>query len=882
MNARGERIIIFGDSLSHHGRDADPEIWDVDAGSNRQTGQPGDLVASLLAEQGAEAVRVNARVGRSAVNFWGRENASALLDSDRAFKPTKVIVILGTNDIGVTLPKTVEAMTAIRDVYRSMGAEVWGVGPFMYASDDLNQRAVPVVEAMTKIFGKRFIDPRPITTVVGRSGDGVHFSSDSARQTGIQLADQILSTPSPKAWMPYAIGAGLMVVIGLAWSWKRNPSKPLFGLDMPDLGELKPVHKKEIKAYVTKARKALRQLETATAKQDASMESLAELADQAHGELFKAREAIENHPAFVESYEDDDPDVAGVMEELEESNAPDGDEVRYEAKSFQEAWKDSMKRFEDSVSNVEDSTQLEGLGELGINKNVSFHELIKDPDPAAMDIAEDMIMERGWKLREVTGGIGARAFTISMEKTGDIGDPDRWKSVQTAVDETTIKRAIGNDGRYHGTWANRIKKINGRWQPVSELGYIIQSSTVNADGTGYKTKKAAEAAAKELRAHEGASAARIEVRAANGAARVTRTRIVIGIDKDEAKKLAVADAWAIAKAIKPLPLDTPEEAIAQIVDAKLQKPENMTKPELFGLGIVDIVDGKRWKGSTNELIRSGAREVECKSGLVNQARCWTKKGALGELGAYRVAYKTVNTARDADGVITSGSTVERHYFDQKFETIEQAERAIKAGNHVPVKLAMKPVWKGGSANRVDLHEYNAMTKPKAKGKKSLGNANRALTPDEIMIAANDAALEGDYAKAIKIYKQRVDPPRIRTAYSVVTPESAEDGDVAERGWEDEDGEEIEIDEDDIEQLADDGSHAPVTDAIAVKAKGWLLNQSIQEASSSAFYPNVWYSATSDDEPDFGSSTERTYHLDDFTDDEKRRVYDKLAKLKHWS
>jgi hypothetical protein len=64
MNVVGERIVIFGDSLSHHGADDAPEIWDVNAGSNRASSAPGDILASMLLEAGAQAVRIdaNARV----------------------------------------------------------------------------------------------------------------------------------------------------------------------------------------------------------------------------------------------------------------------------------------------------------------------------------------------------------------------------------------------------------------------------------------------------------------------------------------------------------------------------------------------------------------------------------------------------------------------------------------------------------------------------------------------------------------------------------------------------------------------------------------------------------------------------------------------------
>jgi len=93
MNARGERILIFGDSLTQHASGGNP-VWDVNAGSNRSSSAPGDLLASLLLEQGAAAVRTNALVSRSAYNFWSREPAQQLIQDDLAWRPTKIIFVL--------------------------------------------------------------------------------------------------------------------------------------------------------------------------------------------------------------------------------------------------------------------------------------------------------------------------------------------------------------------------------------------------------------------------------------------------------------------------------------------------------------------------------------------------------------------------------------------------------------------------------------------------------------------------------------------------------------------------------------------------------------------------------------------------------------------
>lgn len=223
MNVRGERIIIFGDSLSHHGGSSAPEIWDVNASSARQSSAPGDLLGSFLLEQGAEAVRINARVSRSAWNFWQRENASALLASDRAFRPTKVIVILGTNDAdsGVALDKDQAAFTEIRDQYQDMGAEVYAIGPFLSAIDA--GRIENTVGVMKRVFGMRFIDGRPLSQLAVHSGDGVHYSTTGARTLALAMTDAIISKMSPTSiWNTVGLGVlGIGIVFLGAMTFKR-------------------------------------------------------------------------------------------------------------------------------------------------------------------------------------------------------------------------------------------------------------------------------------------------------------------------------------------------------------------------------------------------------------------------------------------------------------------------------------------------------------------------------------------------------------------------------------------------------------------------------------------------------------------------------------
>ncbi len=142
---------------------------------------------------------------------------------------------------------------------------------------------------------------------------------------------------------------------------------------------------------------------------------------------------------------------------------------------------------------------------------VSFADLIRDEDPSAMQVAEDLLLESGRKMREATGGMRARNFTIEMKPTW--GPRDEWKMVQTSV---------------------------------------------------YEDRKG-------------------KLSVANGPVRVAREyKRALAKDPDAARKVAVATAWAVAKAIKPLPLDTDQAALESIVDDVVARgAKNLRPKELF-------------------------------------------------------------------------------------------------------------------------------------------------------------------------------------------------------------------------------------------------------------------------------------------------------------
>jgi len=175
----GKRILIFGDSLSSG------------------AGSPGEEMAAHLAARGAN-VHVNARIGRSAVNFYSREDAAGQLASSLEFGADMVIIQLGTNDMGLVMSVDRARMIQLRDSLGA-GAEVWAFGPPSFRSSlGHDGDAAQVVTMMMSVFGDHFIDLRPLTKTMltaseGRANDGVHFTAAGGRVVGKRMADELTS-----------------------------------------------------------------------------------------------------------------------------------------------------------------------------------------------------------------------------------------------------------------------------------------------------------------------------------------------------------------------------------------------------------------------------------------------------------------------------------------------------------------------------------------------------------------------------------------------------------------------------------------------------------------------------------------------------------------
>ena len=647
MKAAGERIVIFGDSLSHPGSDAGPAQSQVTEGINRLTSAPGDMLASLLLEQGAEAVMIDAKVGRSAYNYWTREPSADLMAGLAAFAPTKVVVMLGTNDIGMGLDAEAQAFAALKQAFEAMGAEVWAIGPMTYVgphADTYNGGAGAIADLMAATFNPRFIDARGLSANDQRASDGVHFTPNSALPTAQALAVALADKNPLPRWAMFALAAAGAIGVVVFWtSMHRRGGRSVAGVDeiepdddaideiatdafmtdRPEDREAGYEMMKQLspKARAKRAKELYANLRLDADKDAANSDTIREII-QASSAPMTADQALEELATVLDDGRDDwleqnedaikmeaaDPEKAwsayreafldaskaqaerAVYGDLEGRRAPwkmrtiwkyeperqqwtrenfassdrseaeaelvklrvEHPEALFELADDQPTktprgharperfavvpwradgnyrqhgdaavkWFSSRKLADKWVEKHSDEAtagnlvvrELKGAEALGASK-ASFHELVRDVDPGSMQVAEDLLLERGWKMREVTGGLNARNFTIELSQPG-VGPGNDWKLVQTSV---------------------------------------------------YEDRKG-------------------KLTVANGKVRVTHDyKRALSELPDVARMRAVANAWAVAKAIKTLPLDTDAATVQAIVDKAVARGgKNMVPEELFG------------------------------------------------------------------------------------------------------------------------------------------------------------------------------------------------------------------------------------------------------------------------------------------------------------
>lgn len=115
--------------------------------------------------------------------------------------------------------------------------------------------------------------------------------------------------------------------------------------------------------------------------------------------------------------------------------------------------------------------------------------------------------------------------------------------------------------------------------------------------------------------------------------------------------------------------------------------------------------------------------------------------------------------------------------------------------------------------------------------------------------------------------------RILITYEIVTHESAEHGDAEERGWIDEEGDVIELDEFDREEGI----------TVVDKTVAYLDRAYATEPSESGrdAAPRWWTDYDHDGDPATGARTNKSYHLEGYTEAEKRQIYRVMKQLHSW-
>jgi hypothetical protein len=181
MNIQGTDFTILGDSHTAW------ESKDMAAAGSGTINPMGRLIGGYLMDHGASHVRILGWRGLSGYHYikydgGAAELASQLTREDNAGKSKVLIVILGTNDIGLAAGPVEAAYAQIKQVADAAGAETWMVGPPMFPATQMigdlngNAGAAQVVDIEKKIFAPRFIDSRPITKdIPAQDRAGIHF-----------------------------------------------------------------------------------------------------------------------------------------------------------------------------------------------------------------------------------------------------------------------------------------------------------------------------------------------------------------------------------------------------------------------------------------------------------------------------------------------------------------------------------------------------------------------------------------------------------------------------------------------------------------------------------------------------------------------------------
>lgn len=118
--------------------------------------------------------------------------------------------------------------------------------------------------------------------------------------------------------------------------------------------------------------------------------------------------------------------------------------------------------------------------------------------------------------------------------------------------------------------------------------------------------------------------------------------------------------------------------------------------------------------------------------------------------------------------------------------------------------------------------------------------------------------------------------KIRVSYEIVTPESAAEGDAAERGWEDEEGTEIVPDEYDLDEYETEEKAA-----VELACTEILQHGSVEASDYPKCQPgHTWYTTIDAEENrahwERGEDKRYSFHLDGFSEAEELAIYARVS------
>lgn len=188
-----------------------------------------------------------------------------------------------------------------------------------------------------------------------------------------------------------------------------------------------------------------------------------------------------------------------------------------------------------------------------------------------------------------------------------------------------------------------------------------------------------------------------------------------------------------------------------------------------------------------------------------------------------------------------GSYLEKAVEKGLFKGLKPDAIIVKAAAANSIKYVKKALEDGADVNTIDKYGWTPYTY-------ALENDNKELIDFLVKHGADTTYVN----------------KRITCTYQIVTPESAEDGDYAEQGWENEAGESMVCDDYDIEE-----GITPVNKAVEYLKKHYANPVGSGNIDHYETYPEENYET--------GAETTYNYFLNGFTTEEEQEIYKKMCE-----